>query len=481
MKPHISTLLALILLASCSRQTSTSLAGSEGPVTIYPDYKNVTIPENIAPLNYHYAMAGINGAATSFTLDGKTVNFRGTSVEWKLKKWKSFVEGAAGKTIEVKASVKVDGKTVEDKWSIYVCQDSVDAYLTYRLIEPSFQMFHEVVIEERCVENFETGLICDYKNTDNACMNCHIHGQQRGDLSMYYIRGPKGGAILNRNGELRKLSLNAPGMLSGTVYGEIHPSGRFGVFSTNIIIPGLHSLAGGRTEVYDTASDLTVADFDNNKMINAKESSRPDRLETFPCFSADGNSVYYCVADSLELPKDIKNLRYHLVRAPFDSQTGEIGTKIDTLWNANDHNGSVCHPKCSPDGHWIMFTVASYGTFPLNHDECTLHLMDLQTGEDHVLDSIKGSHSDTFHSWSSDSRWFVFASKRGDAQYSKPYYCHIDDNGSPSKPFVLPQKSPRFYEIFLKSFNVPDIGRASTGMTTRNAKAMFEAPSETFN
>lgn len=457
-----------------------SLGGSAGPVITYPDYKEVTIPANIAPLNYRYAMDGARKAVTTFSIDGKEVKIKGLDVTWKLKAWKKFVAEAAGKTIEVKTRVNVNGQDIEDSWSIFVSEDSIDPYLTYRLIEPAFQMWNEVIIQERCIENFEVSSICDHQHTDNSCMNCHIHGQQRGDLSMFYIRGPKGGAILNRDGKLRKLNLKSDGMLSGTVYGDIHPSGRFGVFSTNIIIPGLHSASGGRTEVYDTASDLTVADFDRNVMINEAHVARADAFETFPCFSADGNTVYYCVADTVSIPKDIENLKYHLVGADFDASTGRISEKMDTLYNANEHNASVCHPKASPDGRWLMFSVADYGTFPINHDEAGLQMIDLRSGEINTLDAIKGDRSDTYHSWSSDSRWFVFASKRGDGQYSKAYFCHIDENGNPSKPFLLPQKSTRFYDNNLKSFNVTDLGKASVGISVKDSKRMYDSESEVF-
>ncbi|MDO5442630.1 MAG: hypothetical protein Q4G10_03065 [Bacteroidia bacterium] len=476
-----TAMLMCTMAVSCYTEHSTSLGGSEGPAVIYPDYKNVTIPTNIAPVNYRYAMEGASSATTTFSTGEKSVTLHGTAVKWNLKKWKRFIEGTEGKTIEVKAYVKAKGKNIEDSWSIYVSEDKVDSYLTYRLIEPAFQMWNEVSIEERCIENFDRNTICDYNVTDNSCMNCHIHGQQRGDLSMYYIRGAKGGAILNRDGQLRKLNLRAGDMISGTVYGEIHPSGRFGVFSTNVIIPGLHTMAQKRTEVYDTASDLTVADFDSNRMINLPHTARADKFETFPCFSADGESVFYCVADTLPVPQDVDKLRYHLVRVSFDSNTGEMGTQVDTVWNADIHNASACHPKASPDGKWVMFTVADYGTFPISHYESALQMVNLETGEICTLEGLNGNNSNTFHSWSSDSHWFVFASKRGDGQYSKPYFCHIDENGNPSKPFVLPQKSPHFYDTFLKSFNVPDLGRESTGLTTGDAKRMVNMESEAFS
>ena len=472
---------AALTLSGCGdRENATAVAGSEGPLVIYPDYKEVTVPANIAPLNFRYAMRGVRKARTTFTLDGKSVTIKGAEVEWRLGAWKAFLADAAGRTITVEAEAVVEGKPVSDRWQIFVSEDTIDGYLTYRLIEPSYQMFNEVSIVERCVENFDEVVICDYKHTDNACMNCHVHGQSRGDYSLYYIRGPHGGAILNKDGALRKLTLNAPGMLSGTVYGELHPSGRFGVFSTNVIIPSFHTLAGERMEVYDTASDLTVADFDNNLMINVPHVARADKFETFPCFSADGDAVYYCVADTLPVPQEIQKVKYDLVRAAFDANTGRISEQADTVWSGRAHDASACHPKASPDGRWLMFSAANYGTFPLFHTECTLQLMDLKTGETRPLDEIKGDKSDSYHSWSSNSRWFVFASKRGDGQYGKPYFCHLDADGHTTKPFVLPQKSSRFYGYNLKSFNVPDLGDRSTGMTVRDARRMFKSPSEPF-
>ena len=477
----VLAILAVLVLPGCrGSDADTAAAGSEGPLVIYPDYKEVTIPANMAPLNFRYAMKGVRKARTTFTLDGQSVTIRGAEVEWRLAKWKAFLEGAAGKAISVTAEAVVDGKVLADSWSVFVSEDPVDGYLTYRLIEPSYQMYNEISIVERCVEDFRETILCDYRHTDNACMNCHIHGLSRGDYSLYYIRGPRGGAILNKDGKLRKLTLNAPGMVSGTVYGDLHPGGRFGVFSTNVILPSFHALAVNRMEVFDTASDLTVADFDSGTMINVPHVARPDQWETFPCFSADGEAVFYCVADTVSLPQDIQKAQYSLLRASFDPETGLIGEQADTLWDGPGHNGSVCHPKASPDGRWLLFTVADYGTFPLFHPECTLYLMDLRTGSIRPLKEIKGNKSDSYHSWSSNSRWFVFASKRGDGQYGKPYFCHLDADGRTTKPFVLPQKSARFYDYNLKSFNVPDLGDAPTGMTVRDAARMYSAPSETF-
>lgn len=453
------TTLAVLLATLC---ISCGRAVVEVPVNtdsaIYPDYMGVTVPSNIAPLNYHYTSPGIRKASTTVRYGDVCHEFGGKEVVWDLKQWKELLASAEGDTISFSSEISLKGGKKEKlEWEVYVSSDKIDPYLSYRLIEPGYEVWHEVEIRERCVENFEERVLSDWRNTGNSCMNCHIHAQSRSDLSMFYVRGKDGGAFLNRDGKVRKLSLKAGDMISGTVYGEIHPSGRYGVFSTNIIIPGFHTQGSRRLEVYDTSSDLAIADFDRNEMIVPQALARKDILETFPVFSADGKSIYYCAADTLALPRDVEKLRYSLMKVSFDEKTGRTGQKTEIVWDASVRNGSVCHPKCSPDGRWIMYTVADYGTFPIWHSECQLEMMDLQTGDTYNMDVVNSDRSDTYHSWSSDSRWFVFASKRGDGKYGRPYFCHVDGNGCFTKPFVLPQEDPWLYEDSLLSFNIPDL------------------------
>ena len=133
---------ALMLQGCGTKEFTTIVDGTEGPLVIYPDYKEVTIPANIAPLNFRYAMEGVGRVSTTFTLGDKSVTFKGTEVEWNLKKWKSFISGAEGRTITVSAEAVVDGRPVSDSWFVSVSGDAVDGWLTYRLIEPSYQMFN---------------------------------------------------------------------------------------------------------------------------------------------------------------------------------------------------------------------------------------------------------------------------------------------------------------------------------------------------
>lgn len=424
---------------------------SDVKVGMYPDYRNVLIPCNIAPLNFYYS--GPKGT-TTFSVGDLSYTVKGRDVCIPEQQWRKLVESAKGKSIDVHSSVMGD-------WSIYVSSDSIDSYLTYRLLEPAYEVSNMVEIYERNITNFDDRMLSSYYNTANSCMNCHIH---KADNSMFYLRGSKGGAILSSKGTLRKLNLKTDAMFAGTVYGDLHPDGRWGVFSYNKVIPSFHTVGQNRLEVYDSMSDVCLVDFDSNKILLPPLLNRADVLETFPCFSADGNVVYYCAADTLPLPQEIKNLRYSLYKVEFNPNNGETGVP-EMIWNAKQQCGSVCHPKASPDGKWLLFTVADYGTFPIWHRECDLQMMNLNDGSFADMSEANSDRSDTYHSWSSNSRWFVFASKRGDGQYGKPYICHVDAHGVVSKAFLLPQRDPHYYDKTLKSFNIPDLGASPAKFT----------------
>ena len=414
---------------------------------IYPDYCNVTIPENIAPLNF---LLRADCEAIEVKAGELVLNASGNEAVFDIDDWKTLIQQSSGKEIEVTITALVNGTWKQYKsfrWQ--VVGDRVDPYLTYRLIEPDYEIWNHVQIQQRCVENFEVNALGHYEQLENRCMNCHTYANQDPQLSMMYVRGPGGGAILNSNGELQKLNI------PGSVYFGFSPTGRYITYSTQKIIPAFHSLASKRLEVYDAASNVFVADMQEHRVISSPLLSDSLKFETFPTFSPDGKYIYYCAADTVNLPRDIKNLQYSLVRIPFDETTGTIGTQVDTLFSQR----SVCHPRISPDGRYLLYTVADYGTFPIWHPEADLQMMNLQTGAIDSLSIVNSEKSDTYHSWSSNSRWFVFASKRDDGLYGKPYFCYVDSHGKAHKPFCLPQQHPTFYDNNLKSFNAPELGK----------------------
>ena len=463
-----SIVVALLFTIHCSLFTSCTPTPKDVVMQdvlppIYPDYCDVTIPENIAPLNF---LLRADCEAIEVKAGELTLNASGNEVVFDIDDWKTLMQQSADKEIEVTITALINGTWKQYKsFKWQVVSDKVDPYLTYRLIEPDYEIWNHVQIQQRCVENFDVNALGHYDQLENRCMNCHTYANQDPKLSMMYVRGPGGGAILNRDGVLSKLNI------PGSVYFGFSPTGRYITYSTQKIIPAFHSLASKRLEVYDAASNVYVADMQEHRVISSPLLSDSLKFETFPTFSPDGKYIYYCSADTVSLPQDIKNLQYSLVRIPFDESTGTIGTQVDTLFSER----SVCHPRISPDGRFILYTVADYGTFPIWHPEADLQMMNLQTGAVDSLSIVNSQKSDTYHSWSSNSRWFVFASKRDDGLYGKPYFCYVDKDSKAHKPFCLPQEHPQFYDNNLKSFNAPELGKGKVPFDVDDvAKAIKE-------
>lgn len=476
----------LSLLTSCAPKPHDAKPADE-PLVIYPAYQGVTLPCNIAPLNF---LLRNDVDAVSVSIAGKTWNQKGCKMVFEAEEWKELVANHLGDSLKVQISArrKSDKQWLEyPAFSWHISADSLDRYLTYRLIEPGYEVWDNVAIEERCTETFETRMLADGRQLGNRCMNCHTHGGDRGQYSFFYIRGDKGGTLLNRDGRLRKVTLKNDRMGGGSVYGDWHPSGRYAVFSTNVIIPAFHSLGSRRLEVYDTTSDLCVADFDRDSMlVSPLVTKTPETLETFPAFSADGRWIFFCSAqnpcgDTIPSSRDLRDhvdeLQYSLCRIAFDAETGTLGNRIDTIYNARTQGGSANFPKCSPDGRWLCFTRSSYGTFPIWHAEATLCLLPIEqitrpeVGELTLIDTHQNG---TYHSWSRNGRWLCFASKRADGQYGRVHFMHIDDLALTSAALTLPQSDPEMDDWNLRSYNIPDLSATAAPYGQNEVKMLLE-------
>jgi len=465
MKYRIIILLAFVL-TGCSYVTTDTFQG------MFPDYSDVTIPCNIAPLNFRVANAG----AVKVSVNGKNgqYSFKGRKglVSFPLGKWHDMLEAEKGNTLSVNVEWKdrKSGGESSDSFTWTVMPDSIDKYMSYRLIEPAYEVWSGIQIEQRDMESFRSVLLGDNRNAEQCCMNCHT--SNRNGTSFMHLRGPKGGTILNRNGKLQKLNTRTE-KTGNTVYGDISADGRYGVFTTADITFAIHSRVDMRMEVYDKRSDLVVVDFDNLTVTESPATTGSEYQETFPCFSADGTVIFFCRAQHHVQPDSIAQMHYDIAVMPFDPKTGRMGDVVRTIVPAGD-NISFSHLKASPDGHWLMATAAQYGTFPVWHKESELWLIDLKTRKIDMLPKINAYGADTYHSWSGNSRWVVFASKRDDLVYGRPYIAYIGPDGTVGKPFLLPQKDPDKYISTLKSFNLPELYAIPEVYNSRDVASFYK-------
>ena len=132
---------------------------------------------------------------------------------------------------------------------------------------------------------------------------------------------------------------------------------------------------------------------------------------------------------------------------------------------------SILEPRISPDGRFLLFCMCKYGVFPVFRPSSDLYMMDLRSGGYRRLE-INSEYSESWHSWSSNSRWIAFSSKRLDGLFTRPFFSYVEADGRVRKPFILPQKDPEFYHSFLRTFSVPEL---ITGPVRVSQKALVGA------
>ena len=447
------------MFTACSDNTHrTYWQLSQLPV-IFPDYTDITIPYNIAPLNFQVEDSVKISVSVLITgRDRYTFESRSTLVQFPEKQWKKMLEAEKGNTVDVLLTVtkgRNDCGYQSFTWTI--ASEPIDKYLSYRLIEPAYEVWNMLQIEERDLENFKTRLLSDNNITDHTCINCHISNHAENPATFMHIRGKQGGTVYAHDGQIRKINTKTDQTTGAAVYGEISNNGRFGIFTTAEIIPILHSLRNERLEVFDHHSDLIVIDFENGMVGTSPLVSGETCQETFPCFSADNRTIYFCRAKHLPQPDSTKEMRYNLCAIDFDPETGVLGDTVRLIFDAASLGKSVSFPRCSSDGKYLLMSVSDYGTFPIWHPETDLWMLNLSNSQIDRMETTNGRFSDSYHSWSSNSRWIVFASKRDDRVYGRPYFAYVNEDGTTTKAFVLPQKNPEYYHQTLKSFNIPEM------------------------
>jgi len=471
---HYTLFVSMALLLMACTETVGDAKQEAAQPRIYPDYTGVTVPVNIAPLCFNMAdETALRIDAVVTDSHGGSLHAQGEeSVDFDLDEWHGLLAQNRGDSLSVVVSAKYeDGWHTYKPFSIYVSPDSIDYGLCYRLIEPGYEVWSKMGIYERDLSSFEERPLIE--NTQfEGCVNCHSFNRADPKDMSLHIRGPHGATLLRKDyGPVTAYNTRTDHTLGLCVYPYWHPSGRYIAYSTNTTNQLFHSAGRNRVEVFDTASDLQVYDVEKNELLLSPLLKQDSVYETYPVFSADGRSLYFCAARALpEGSHQLDSIRYSLCRIDFDPATGTFGDQIETVVDAASQQKSVSFPRPSYDGRFLCYTLSDYGQFSIWHHEADLWLLDLATGESLPMDGANSKDTESFHNWSTNSRWLVVSSRRDDGLFTRPYFCHVDKEGNVTKAFMLPQRNPRqFYRGRFMSFNVPDFITAPTRFDSRQA------------
>jgi hypothetical protein len=482
----LSFFLVPSLFWNCSGFDRTKAVSSSENIRIFPDYTDLTIPPNIAPMNFLVDMEGGRFVVDFIGENGYTFSISTKEdVIIPEKKWQHLLSENIGKFYHIQIYRKLNGNW--EKLPIITNQistDSIDPWFTYRFLPSANDIFKDINIQQRHLESFEVFDMVDNSISDGSCLGCHVPNSGNPNEFVMHSRILNPGTIVYKDGQFRRLNTVTPEFTLAGAYPAWHPSGRFIAFAVTKAAFVFQSDMRSRATIFDeTGADIALLDLETNTFLASPKLKTNDITiqETFPSWSPDGKYLYFSRsrflggAEAIDEVDTILGLQFDLLRIPFDENTISFG-EPEVLIDAYKLNKSVSIPKVSPDGRWLLFHLTHRGSNPVWRHDADLFLMDLQTLEWWPLTEANSNDAESWASWSSNSRWIGFTSKRNDGFVALPYFSHIDANGHASKAFVLPQKDPKFYKSFMKSFNVPEFAKGKVNLTFDEFEQAIKGP-----
>jgi len=448
------------VLSSCSPEALENYTQVDREPNISPDYSGTIIPANIAPSNFRVVEDGRGYRLTIRGARGPSISVSSRTGQMRIpiRPWRALLNANRGG--DVFFDVYVQG--ADHQWRRFrpitntVAEEDIDGTLVFRFMKPVYTWWKDIGIYQRDLTDYNTSVVLHGRSFGWGCLNCHSFVGNDPNTMTIAMRSATYGphTILARNGAVDKI-----GAKWG--YTAWHPSGAVAVYSLNKVNQFFH--AGGMEvrDVVDLDSALVCYRLDSRKGASPRGLADKDRLETYPTWSPDGKYLYYCSAPILWKdrnvvpPENYDKVRYDLQRIAYDVTTDQWG-QAETVLSAGQTGQSILLPRISPDGRFLLFCMCPYGCFPIYQPGSDLYLMDLATGQYRKL-AINSEFSESWHSWSGNSRWIAFSSKRPGGLFTRTWLCYVDSAGTVHKPFILPQQDPTYYDSLLETYSVPEL------------------------
>ena len=497
--------LLMLLLAACSQHPSlpSSYSQVDAEPTIWPDYKDVTVPPNIAPLNF--LVDSVDDVVAQITPpNGEWMAYggKGSKVQIDLDEWHQLLADAKGKSLSVTVYTKKEGKWLAYKpFTINVAEEEIDPYISYRVLPPTFVGYDELVIRQRNLTNFQETDIYNNrqisKSLEGQCINCHSYQNYGTDNMMFHMRMQNPGTMIVSDGQLIFVNLKTDNMISAAAYNAWHPFLPIIAFSTDHTMQSFHTREISKVEVMESASDIVIYDVKQNRVQIVLNDST--EMELFPSWSPDGKWLYYCSAhyeykgkyeDTEELLAEYKTLQYNLYRLSFDAETMTFG-EPELIYDARSKNRSAVQPRVSQDGRYVLFAEGPWGLFHIWHTSADIMMLDMEkavpdsssqssgaggTRFTHNTSLLNSPLPESYPSFSSNNRWIMFESRRDDGNYTRTYFAYFDHDGRLRKPFEVSAEDPEYFRLLLKSWSRPEFMKEPVHITPRQfyEKALTE-------
>jgi hypothetical protein len=476
-----------LLIAALAGTTAAVVSGADvAPLDalaprIQPDYSELIIPPNIAPLNFQIREPGSAYRVRLEADAGTPVEVTSSSpiIQFPEKPWSQLLASNAGRPLRLDIWIK----GADAQWKRFqtitnqIAAETIDPVLIYRKIHPAHNKWSTMGLYQRQLQTFEETSFLDNRRFNGECCHCHTLRNNDTDTATVAIRSSFFGnqLLVINNGTVETIHGTAS-------FPAWHPKAPIvaAEFSKPRLLLHTAKLNDMR-DIVESESWLGYFQLDSCsvKKIPAADNSK---LAGSPAWSPDGTYLYYCCAPNLlavatnTIDAAYAQIKYDLMRIAYDVANDRWGTP-ELVLSARTLGLSIAQPRLSPDGRWLFFCGTAYGCWPTYDPGSDLYAIDLRTGGNgdefawRKLE-INSPECESWLSWSSNSRWVVFSTKRMSPLFSRPHLAYVGADGRCGKPFVLPQRDPTFYDSQLLTYTIPTL---ATGPVRVSQAALVKA------
>lgn len=367
-----------------------------------------------APTGTEYVLA-VTAGAQKLTVVTKDKHFVPTGVQFARFLTYPTVRflvqrpDATGGVASAGVSVKVDNEALGDT-------------IVYRMVQPLFNPDQDAMLRRFRLDEMQSSSVAA---ATSLCVGCHSYRE--------------GAAALNaRRGRDRRLITSSAGDDRRPFSAQ-----RLGEFSFMSISPDAKTLAlVARTqsiiklrstfiEPFDmvyTAGDICLLEAGATDLRVLPGASDPDFVEDSPSWSADGDTLVF--SRYRPSPGAVRLNPVGLYTIAVNSGRGGIAKRL-----LERPPSEYCFfPNFSPDGKWISFVSADASGSYFARRSSDIWLFSTVTGKAHRLECNVPDAMDSWHAWSSDSKWLVFSSNRDADGLTSLYLSRIESDGKAMPP-----------------------------------------------
>lgn len=320
--------------------------------------------------------------------------------------------------------------------------------IIYRVVPPLFDVKADISLKSIAADHRGPDAVIGFHG---ACVGCHGYAPQTAVLNAQTKFTRKFFTAHQASNEF-EFERHLIGEFS---FVAISPDGRYAalvkdtpgklVLSKNVIEPF--------EQVYKTG-DICIYDFEKKTLNPLPGACDPTWVEDMPWFSADGKEIIF---SRYKVVREGSREAVHsmdLCRVPFNNGHGGEAVPIP---NASGNGLLQYFGRIAPNGKWVSFCRSNKPRGIFARQSSDIYLWSASDNSVRKLELNRDNAMDSWHDWSSDSRWLVFSSKRSSNHLTGLYLSYIDDNGISHPPVKLaseighkvntPQFVPRQFDL----------------------------------